>query len=406
MGYTSLYKLFFSDSGKYKKIYEERFEGEYTVHLDFTVNNCPAFFVAGPELYGKIVKIYKTDKHLSELRYALPEKAIDHFAHRCLVDEIILSNDIEGVNSSRREINSVLSESKTRSRGKRFKGLVQKYLLLQSDDTLSFRTCEDIRELYNDLVYPEIAEDDRDNLPDGAIFRKGSTSVLSATQKELHVGAYPESKIIECMNKALDILNDDSMEFLFRIAVFHYLFGYIHPFYDGNGRTSRFISSYLLSKEFESIIGYRLSFSIKENIKKYYDAFKICNDTRNRGDLTPFVIMFTDIICEAFEQLEEALTRRCAALEHYSSRIDGLPCGTSDKFNRIYYLLIQASLFSESGIGIQELLEILSVSRTTLSARLKVISDNGLLIRKTVDGSHRYSLDLAAADKMFSEKAE
>lgn len=84
------------------------------------------------------------------------------------------------------------------------------------------------------------------------------------------------------MNKALAILNDKSIECVFRISIFHYLFGYIHPFYDGNGRTSRFISSYLLSKEFESIIGYRMSYSIKENINDYYKAFKVCNDPKNK----------------------------------------------------------------------------------------------------------------------------
>ena len=47
----------------------------------------------------------------------------------------------------------------------------------------------------------------------------------------------------------------------------------IHPFVDGNGRTSRFISSYLLSKEFEFLIGFRLSYTIKEHIKDYYEEF-------------------------------------------------------------------------------------------------------------------------------------
>ena len=137
-----------------------------------------------------------------------------------LVDEIVKTNDIEGVYSSRREINSVLSELETKSHGKRFMGLVQKYLMLQKNETMSFDTCEDIRNLYNDLVYFEIEEDNPSDLPDGKIFRKDSTSVLSATQKELHRGVNPEGKIIECMNKALAILNDKSIECVFRISIF------------------------------------------------------------------------------------------------------------------------------------------------------------------------------------------
>lgn len=404
MEYKSLSKLFYTDKENYERIYESRYNSEYAIHMDFSISGFPAFFVLDPSLYRKTVDIYKTDKRIKELRHILPEKAIDHFALRCLIDEIILTNDIEGVFSSRREINSVLSELKTKSRGKRYMGLVQKYLMLQNDETMAFNTCEDIRNLYNDLVYFEIAEDNPDNLPDGKIFRKDSTSVVSATQKELHRGVYPEDKIITYMKKALDILNDKDMEFLFRVSVFHYLFGYIHPFYDGNGRTSRFISSYLLSKEFESIIAYRISYSIKENIKEYYHAFRTCNDKHNKGDLTPFIIMFTDIINESLHQLEIALIKRYEQLRHYRNCIQFLPHGSNEKYASIYFLLIQASLFSENGISTQELMDTSHASRTTITNRIKALSESNLIIKKPFGNIRCYSLNLDMVDKLSSQR--
>jgi Fic family protein len=348
-----------------------------------------------PEFITKIRDIYKTDKQIKALRDSLPEKAIGHFAIRCLVDEIVKTNDIEGVYSSRREINSVLSELETKSHGKRFMGLVQKYLMLQKNETMSFDTCEDIRNLYNDLVYFEIEEDNPSDLPDG--------KVLSATQKELHRGVNPEGKIIECMNKALAILNDKSIECVFRISIFHYLFGYIHPFYDGNGRTSRFISSYLLSKEFESIIGYRMSYSIKENINDYYKAFKVCNDPKNKGDLTPFIIMFTDIIDDSLHKLVYALEKRLEQLTHYGKCIIFLPKGADEKYSNLYFLLIQASLFSESGISTKELMDIMKLSRSTVTNRLNTLSDYGLIIKKTLGNIRCYSLDINKIDTIMEE---
>lgn len=402
MQYQSLAKLFYSDKENYENIYNARFISDHSVHLDFYINDCPAFFVLESSLMHKVIDIYKTDKQIKTLRDKLPEKAIDHFAIRCLIDEIVLTNDIEGVFSSRREINSILSELKTKSHGKRYMGLVQKYLMLQHDITMSFVSCEDIRNLYVDLVFSEIKEDDPANLPDGNIFRKESTSVVSATQKEIHRGVNPESKIIECMNSALKILNDESIECIFRISVFHYLFGYIHPFYDGNGRTSRFISSYLLSKEFESIIGYRISYSIKENIKDYYQAFKTCNDPHNRGDLTPFIIMFTNIIDESLHQLVHALDKRLQQLQHYHNCIQNLPNGFDPKFLQLYSLLIQASLFSENGISTQELMEVIGASRTTITSRLKTLSCNNLIIKKHFGNIRCYSLNLDIVDEQYS----
>ncbi len=400
MAYEPLAKLYYTDK-EYEKIYKNRYNSENAIHIDFEVSGFPAFFVLDNSLYSKSIDIYKTDKRIKELRDSLPVKAINQFTIRCLIDEIILTNDIEGVYSSRREINSILSELEKKSRGKRYMGLVQKYLMLQNDDKMSFKTCNDIRALYDDLVYFEIAEDNPDNLPDGEIFRKDSTSVVSATQKELHRGVYPESKIIAYMDKALHILNDENIEFLFRVSIFHFLFGYIHPFYDGNGRTSRFISSYLLSKEFESIIGYRTSYTIKENIKEYYQAFKTCNDTHNKGDLTPFIMMFTDIIKESLHQLEGALLKRYEQLSHYKKCILFLPYGTNPKYAQIYYLLIQASLFAENGISTQELIDATDTSRTTIANRLKILSENNLIIKESVGNVRCYRLNLNMVDEIY-----
>lgn len=402
MEYKSMLKLFYSDNDNYERIYKEKYNSSYAVHLDFEINNNPAFFMREPFLSNKLVKIYKLDKRVCILRSELPGKAIEQFAKRCLVDEIVQTNGIEGVYSSRKEINETLNELEKKSSGKRFMGLVQKYLLLQHGSDIPLKTCEDIRYLYDSLVYSEIEEDSADNLPDGKIFRKDSTSVLSATQREIHRGVYPESKIIESMEKALDILYDHNIDFVYRVAIFHYLFGYIHPFYDGNGRTSRFISSYLLSAEFESIIGYRLSVTIQENLKSYYEAFKICNDPHNKGDLTPFIDMFTDIILISMQQLISALDKRILKFNYYRTIQIKLPYGEDKKFKILYSLLIQASLFSENGITTQELIEILGCSRTTLSNRLKKLSESELLITKVLGHVHSYCLNLNKVDEITS----
>lgn len=406
MSYQSLAKLFYSDKDHYEEIYQERFDSKYATKINFEINGSQAFFVLEPSLHYKIISIYKADKRIKKLRDELPGVAISHFTIRSLIDEIVLTNDIEGVYSSRREINSILSELETKNRRKRFKGLVQKYLMLQKNETLSFQTCQDIRNLYNELVYAEVEEDNPDNLPDGEIFRKDSASVTTATQKEIHQGVNPESKIIECMNQALQVLNSNEIDEPIKVALFHYLFGYIHPFYDGNGRTSRFISSYLLSKEFEPTIAYRLSYTIKENIKEYYKAFKTCNERHNRGDLTPFVIMFTDIIEESMKQLEEALQKRYQKLMYYRERIQYLPMGLNEKYIDFYDYLLQASLFSESGISVEELKGLMRVSRPTVFNRLKDLSEYNLIEKKSLGNNRYYNLNLEEVEKLSSANTD
>ena len=239
-----------------------------------------------------------------------------------------------------------------------------------------------------------------EDLPDGKIFRKYSVTVQSASQKEIHRGLLPESKIIQAMEQSLSFLNNDDVDILIRIAAFHYLFGYIHPFYDGNGRTSRFISSYLLSRNLNSLIGFRLSYTIKENIKKYYEAFKICNDKRNMGELTPFVETFLEILDSSMRQLFQTLQNKERRLKYYYRWFDLLPKHESKGMENLYYYLLQAALFSNIGIGWEELILNMGASENTIRKKLKTIPTK-LLIENRQKGKKHYLLNLDEMDLLI-----
>lgn len=397
MDYISLGKLAYSSRASYEQTYRERFNSPYAQHLDVRIGDWPVFFVTTLEIFNLMISIHKTDKQIRALYHILPMVAIDQFSRRCLIDEIVLTNGIEGVHSTRREIDGVLAELGKNHRARRFDGLIQKYVMLQKGEDLPLATCQDIRKVYDDLALKEVVADDPKNMPDGRVFRKGPVDVTTPTQKVIHRGLYPEEKIIDTMSKALDYLGDSSVDLLYRICVFHYLLGYIHPFYDGNGRLNRFISSYMLGKELHPILGYRLSYTIKENIGEYYKAFKVCNQPKNRGDLTPFVEMFLKIIEESTRQLLNALEGRVNALDYYIKIVERLPNGTKESYHLLYFVLIQAELFSEKGISTKELLEVMDVSRATLKKQLQEIETTGLLKRSSHGHAKYYGLDL---DKM------
>ena len=403
MSNISLNKLFYVDREEQKKEYEKRFNSKETIKLNLKIGDNQAFFCQTAEIYKLIVSIERTDKKVNKLYSKLPLIAIKQFENRCLIDEIVLTNNIEGIHSTRKEIDEILNDLSKKNKRKRFWGLVNKYKLLVNDDTITMVDCHDIRKIYDDIFLVEIKEEDSSNLPDGEIFRKDVVNVVSETQKVIHNGLYPESKIIEYMGKALEILNDDSIDVLIRTAIFHYLFGYIHPFYDGNGRTSRFISSYMLSHELNPLIAYRISFTIKENLNKYYDSFKICNHLSNMGELTPFIEMFLQIVDESEKQLYSALAKRVAQLNHYLKIISG-KFGENDDLKNLYSLLVQASLFSDNGISLKELEEYMKMSYNTLSKILKSVPNEWLLKYQKPNHQVFYSLNLKEFDKMIDSE--
>lgn len=407
VSYKELKKLYYGDKETYRETYMQRYAGDNSVRLDFDVAGYQAFFVQCDDVIHLTYQILKLDKDIYKIRTGLPKIALDQYSKRCLIDEIVITNNIEGVYSSRKEIGAALSilEEQSTKRGRKsvFLGLVNRYLKLLSHEEVRMKTCQDIRDIYNEIVLEEVISEDKHNAPDGQIFRKDMTEVYSATGRSIHKGKYPESEIIVYMNRALKILNDKSILPLYRICLFHYMIEYIHPFYDGNGRLGRFILSYCISENFERLLAYRISETIKENIKKYYDAFTTCNDTRNLADLTPFLIMMLEMIKVSMEDLKESLTDKLFRWNRYRTIIPRLSQYQNKEIALLYDVLIQAALFSEQGISTQELLSIFKTNYATLGKRLAIVRNQDLLITEKHENKKYYSIKLKELDDMILE---
>lgn len=394
--YKDLRTLFHISEQDAQRIFEERFNSKDAVHLDFQVNGSQAFYVMDSAVYELIIKAMQLDREIDRAISVLPSKAVSQYMDKCLIDEIVLTNGIEGVHSTRREVDDALEMLAEKDRTGRFLGIVGKYHALRTREQIPIATCADIRALYDELVLDEVLTDDSGHAPDGQMFRKGPVSVLDAMQRPIHQGVEPESKIIELMDKALAFLADEGISVLVRVSVFHFMFAYIHPFYDGNGRTNRFISSYVLSHSFNPIVGYRLSFSVKERIEKYYKGFSICEHRLNRGDLTPFVLSFSGLIVDAMESMLRSLREKWGDLDDAVRAINCTICTEEENKGlwRVASILAQATLFSENGASTEEICAGAEMSEPTVAKNRKRIKELGFLAEVHKGRQRYYSLDL------------
>jgi len=101
-----------------------------------------------------------------------------------------------------------------------------------------------------------------------------------------------ENKEIEVlMGDLLNYINDDSVQDidpLIKMAITHFQFESIHPFYDGNGRTGRIlIILYLMAKGYLNIPVLYFSRFIIQNKSDYY---RLLQDVRNNNNWEEWII--------------------------------------------------------------------------------------------------------------------
>ena len=198
---------------------------------------------------------------------------------------------------------------------------------------------------------------------------------------------------------ALDVLNNTDIPLLARVAIFHYLFEYVHPFYDGNGRTARFIVSYFLAGRFNKLVALRLSVLIKKNRKKYYALFRETDSEWNCGDLTPFALGFVEIIAATFDDIISALNLKVTQLIKYQQRLPKL-AGSDALTQQIYNALLQSSVFFGGGISMARLMSVTGKSRNTLKARLADIPDGHVIKVNGVGREIFFKLNLTIFDEL------
>lgn len=107
-------------------------------------------------------------------------------------------------------------------------------------------------------------------------------------------------KVSTMVDELVDWANEtEDMHEVVKSAIFHHRFVWIHPFFDGNGRTARLLFNLLLMKE-----GYPPAIILKNDRKKYYEAL----NQANNGSYGKLVLLI-------FQAVERSLDIYLSSLE-------------------------------------------------------------------------------------------
>ncbi len=141
-------------------------------------------------------------------------------------------------------------------------------------------------------------------------YRDGQNVITDSLAGEI-VYMPPEAKDVQLLMK--DFVNwlnyDDETPILIKAAIAHYQYVTIHPYYDGNGRSARLLTTLILHKNGYDLKGiYSLEEYYAKDLKGYYDAISIGPSHnyymgRAEADITKWIEYFILGVKQSFENV-------------------------------------------------------------------------------------------------------
>lgn len=378
MGYITLEKSFHADNTpdryvNHDELYLTRFENESTFRTGIELQTGEMFLAVPRELSRATEQVLRRERRVSALWRALPPVALGAYIRSLIMDEVVYSNEIEGVFSTRRQIEVALSAGKGDAHTP-FEEFARLYLNLIDRPAIP-GSLEEIREIYDSVVADTI---DPNDVPKKQLFRSGPVEIVDQTGTTVHKGVAPND-IERLMGQWIDLSKNDAIPELYSAALCHFLFGYIHPFYDGNGRTGRFLLALHLSKPLSQPTVLSLSRTIAEHRAMYYRAFNTVERPLNRGEATHFVLTLLDLVAEAQEGLIANLEEKRAVLERLDERVEGLTKAHGQRQCGVLYYAAQMQLYSVFGeTRLTDLAKYLRVSLPTARKTMNSLVEDRL----------------------------
>ena len=242
--------------------------------------------------------------------YSFKESYKKELIFDTLLSEAFHSSSIEGAHSTKKRTKEIIKKNLTpQDKSER--------MIFNNYKALEYIFEHQDKKLDDDFIlslHKMISEDTLNEKKDEGVYRNSGVDIMTATQKVV----FRPTSDIQKMKKMIHTLylyinsNDDDceaeyIETIYKIIAFHFLYGYIHPHFDGNGRTSRVLFTHLLGQNGFDMFYYislsEMIYTSEKRRKEYEKAF--IDVEENDLDITYFIYYIFDIMFEALKVLDE-----------------------------------------------------------------------------------------------------
>ncbi len=197
-------------------------------------------------------------------------------------------------------------------------------------------------------------------------------------------------KIKDCLNNLITWVNThseaDFIHPIVKASIIHFFMVYVHPFFDGNGRTARALFYfYLLKHQYDFFRYFSISALIAKQKEKYYKAIKEVEDYDN--DLTYFLLYSADVVLKSIYEILDKIAKKYQS-DRISKNLDIKGIYLNKRQKRLIKILVDKD---HKSITTRRYEKIFKVSYGTARSDLNGLSENGLLQKRKLGKGFIYS---------------
>lgn len=177
-------------------------------------------------------------------------------------------------------------------------------------------------------------------------------------------------ELMDNLEKYINTPELDDFDVLVKMAIVHYQFESIHPFYDGNGRTGRIINILflILSGLLELPVLYLSSYIIKTK----NDYYRLLNEVRTQEAWEEWILYILEGVEATAKDSIELISKINLLMETTKEKL-------SAELPKLYSKDLLELLFSHPYTKINFLVDELGVTRKTAASYLRSIEEIGIL---------------------------
>lgn len=280
-------------------------------------NKISLFNREGKNFY--ITDTYKLRKNIEKIKefwkneeYNFQDRFSFELLKETLIEEGYYSSTIEGAHSTVKRAKT-LATGKSKPKNKsEFMVLNNFKALMSFEQSKEILSHEIIKNIHKITVENTLEEDY--NI---GCYRTEPNEIINASGKVIFSPIADIKKMNVMLDSLLEFLKEDEyskpIEPIFKTVAFHFIFAFIHPFDDGNGRTVRTLFTYLLK-----LYGYDMFYYIslseiinKKKAKDYYQAFldveRSDENSSNDFDMTYFFYYMSNVMLQGLHLLKNRI---------------------------------------------------------------------------------------------------